>query len=64
VFAALARAAADSGNIQLAMKVLYWAEKDAEENPSLKLTSVWRELLLLSCNEDAAPGLVRRFFIS
>jgi pentatricopeptide repeat protein len=60
VFAALARAAADSGNVQLAMKVLYWAERDSETNPTMKLTSVWRELLVLSCNDDAAPGLVRK----
>ena len=61
VFAALARAAADGGDVHLAMKVLYWAERDAEKNPSLKMTPVWRELFLLSCNDDAAPGLVSLF---
>lgn len=62
VFAALARAAADGGDVHLAMKVLYWAERDAEKSSSLKLTPVWRELFLLSCNDDAAPGLVSLFF--
>lgn len=52
IFASLAKAAADGGDIQLAMKVLYWAEEDAKDNPSLKLTSVWRELLMMSCNEN------------
>jgi pentatricopeptide repeat protein len=66
VFASLARAAADGGNTELAMKVLYWAEEDAKDNPSLKLTSVWRELLMLSCSENADPGLVRlmNFFLN
>lgn len=62
VFASLAGAAADDGDVELALKVLYWAEEDAKDDSSLKLTSVWRELLKLSCSEDVDPGLVRWIF--
>ena len=59
VYFMLVQAASEMGDVELAMKVLYWAEQAALKDSTFRLLPVWRALLGMAISSGAPSGLVR-----